>query len=387
VGRRDRLRIVDGGAQPAQALPLARIDGVAVTAAGAELPAFPGATIADVGVVEGEARAYTLTDRSRPGTLLIHGSSRVWEASAAVLPAGVNRVVRLPGGYLAVADRSAWSGPEVELAEAPLLQRFDGTVERTAPAPLPKDAAAMLREANRLRTGAGLPPLYGDPLISRAAANHSRYFVRNRYRGSENFHYERPGRPGFTGEDSAERCAAVGALCSGEIGLQFGGAGAGAVRAWTATAFHSLPLADPETASAGAGAVRGGPAVMDFGAARNVQLQPFGFPVGRTSADLAYDAENPDPVDACRAARQRIRAPLGTTVHLFLPAVERRVQAARLEVRPHRGRPLKGCTLRELRTISFLPGAPLRARTRYDVRATYTFAGRREVLRWSFRTR
>jgi hypothetical protein len=239
----------------------------------------------------------------------------------------------------------------------------------------------MVDEANRMRAGAALPPLVADAAISQASANHSRYWTLNRPSSSLGlgYHSETRGRPGFTGSDPGERCAAVGTECGSEI-MYPGRTGAAAARGWIATIYHRPLLMDPAAHIVGAGQVGEGPAVMNGGrSAEYWQVAPIGYPRGLYDGDLSFSGEVPDPGSSCKRKEvaQRITAPYGTAVTLFVPPY---ATAKMLSVAPAGGRPIAGCRLDE----AFVPDDPLLPGTTYTATGTWGEAAR--PFSWDFRT-
>src|SRR5436190_10381332 len=147
----------------------------------------------------------------------------------------ITRVVATDGGVVAFSDE--WREPRV--LPLPIRMLWHAGPVTDAPfstGPLTETSTRWLTDANRLRAQAGLPPLLGDPSISTAAENHSRYWTLNVPTTESTAHAEKPGAPGFTGADPSARCAYAGApaFC-GEI--MYSAGVANPVAAWSATVF------------------------------------------------------------------------------------------------------------------------------------------------------
>ncbi len=207
---------------------------------------------------------------------------------------------------------------------------------------LPPDGAQMLARANLFRADAGLPPLTGDPTISQASSNHSRYTALNPGKGEDSpGHFEQPGRPGFTGYSPPDRCQAVGTSCNSEV--MFGGSD-DPVAGWLATPYHRPLVGSPEQGVVGAATAPGGAAIMNGGGAQNVLISPFGYPNGRWRGDDGFSGESPDPVETCKGSGQNISYPVGITVSLYLPTESLSVDQMTVRARKD-GRKLPGCLL------------------------------------------
>jgi hypothetical protein len=196
---------------------------------------------------------------------------------------------------------------------------------------LPDDARGLIARADLFRADAGLPPLTGDTLISRAAHNHSAYTAAHPDElAGLSAHNETPGKSGFTGYTPFERCVAVGTSCGGEVMYS---PVTDPVGGWLATVYHrGLPGA-PQSGIVGGGKVDGGWFVMDAGADQNFLIQPFGYPVGRWRGEEGFSGEVPDPIEVCQEGGQPISYPVGIAVTLFIP--DRWGTVERIQVRRH----------------------------------------------------
>lgn len=316
------------------------------------------------------------------GHVLSRYSAVFWAPTALTYPTGVNQIVQVDGGLVAVSDE--WEGRCSQSASGSSHLAFSGgsvpPLSSTTTG-LNATAAGMVDRANHFRAEADLPPLLGDPLISKAAENHSRYWTLNAPPSESEplaYHSEMPGAPGFTGATMSERCSAVGATCNGED--MFGGAGAEAVDWWVASAYHRPLLMSPAALLVGAAQVPGGPAVMDGEQAAGVLVGPVGFPVGSYDGPLEFFGEAPDPTQACAQAEQPVSWPLGTAVTVFIPGGI----IPQFTVTPVGGKPLAGCQLQNI----FLPAAPLTPGTTYMVRALWqpTPEMDPQAVSWKFAT-
>ncbi len=105
---------------------------------------------------------------------------------------------------------------------------------------LPGRAAAQQEEGlealNGMRKAAGLTPVRLNPLLSRGAAGHAGYLVRNKMRG----HEQQAGRPGFTGRLPTQRARQAGYLAAGvsENLTQGAGTAAGSVEDLMTAIYH-----------------------------------------------------------------------------------------------------------------------------------------------------
>lgn len=214
---------------------------------------------------------------------------------------------------------------------------------------LEADTRGILDRANQFRADAGLPPLTGDALVSRAARNHSLYTSLN---GAEadslSAHDEVEGRPGFSGGHFTTRCAFVGTACIEEI--MYSHREMDPVAGWLATPFHRALLGSPESGVVGAARVDGGAWVAEFRRQANLLIRPLGFPSGRWRGAAGFAGEIPDPVARCNEAGQPIAYPVGIAVALYSPVPYgysfNPGPVTKIEVR-RRGssQPLPGCLL------------------------------------------
>lgn len=248
--------------------------------------------------------------------------------------------LKLQGGATNVVDTGdslvAWNEGSIYVHEGALPQLALEIGSLSA------DARRLIARANLFRADAGLPPLTGDALVSQAAHNHSAYSALNpdEMKGLA-AHYETPGKAGFTGGTSSERCAAVGASCGGEVMFS---PTQDPVGGWLATPYHRRLPGAPQAGVVGAGEVEKGWAVMNGGELHNVLVRPFGYPVGRWRGDEGFSGETPDPVQVCNEAGKAIDYPVGITVSFYLPREAGDV--TRIEVRKEGDpTPLPGCLL------------------------------------------
>ena len=259
----------------------------------------------------------------------------------------------------------------------------------TASGPLSATLTGWLGIANGFRGSMGLPPLVGDPLMSQAAENHSRYSQLNR--GGDSFHDETPGKPGYTGSSPLERCQAVGAACNGAEIVYSDGMDR-PVEGWIATLYHRFLLLNPLNVFIGGGRVSGGSSVMDglsafsFAGENGFLVTPVEFPTGRYDGDLSFSGETPDPADACKQVGQPVTQPYGTAVTAWVPAGT----LGPFTVAPLGGAPLAGCSLVQDGSASgsFVPEASLQPHTTYVARTTWTPNAQMgpRPLQWQFTT-
>jgi uncharacterized protein YkwD len=363
----DHWQLTDSGPQPVSLVPQV-MDGELV--AGIAGASFDGgqtsATDEPVVPVDGLAGAVLRRD-----AVYTRATAELWRPALS-LPAGVTHVLSQGSALVAVADGS-YLGNGLQSGQ---VYRHDGPLPApvTPLGPLEPAAQAMLDRANRLRADASLPPLVGDPAISRASMNHSRYWTLNPLPRGLSAHAETPGTPGFTGVSPGDRCAAVGAVCGGEI--LYAGRGPGeAVNGWVATIYHRFMLMSPTARVVGAGYVDGGPSVMNANSDGEYwQAAPIGYPRGTYRADLSFSGERPDPVVECADAGQRITWPLGAAVTLFGRG------DGPITVFPPGGRRLDGCQLDN----TFIPDDPLRPGTVYRAVGSWGDLARR--YEWTFKT-
>jgi uncharacterized protein YkwD len=275
----------------------------------------------------------------------------------------VNRVMAVDGGLVALHDR--WKDPDSLAPATPYFAFHTGAVPDLpfASGPLSATFTAWLQRANSLRAQAGLPPLLGDPAISAAADNHSRYWTQNPMATGLSVHRETPGKPGFSGVKPSDRCGTAGAepYC-GEV--MFDAGRREVIDGWVATLYHRFLIMDPTALLVGGGQVNGGPAVMDGGRGGGLLVGPVMFPFGRYDGDLEFSGEVPDPADECRRTGQQVSMPLGTAVSVWVPGG----RVSGLTVAPTGGPPLRGCTLDK----TFLPDDALTAGTTYQASAMWT---------------
>jgi hypothetical protein len=128
-----------------------------------------------------------------------------------------------------------------------MLAAFASNAPSSAAATSEPSAAILDAINTRYRLPMGLPAIAWDDLNAQAAANHVNYWNLNGTGAGFEMHDETPGKPGFTGVSSQDRCRAVGsrAACS-EIAYP-DTALAKAVPLWLNTPFHGLPLLTGKT--------------------------------------------------------------------------------------------------------------------------------------------
>lgn len=299
-----------------------------------------------------------------------------------------NSVLEVPGGQLTFYDfsnlnhsqysdgwlHSLYAGTDIftNQEKAPGLKQV-GNLE--------PDTQEMISQANLLRAEAGFPPLIGDSEISKASRNHVAYQMKH-FEG----HKETPGKEGFTGENSWDRCLFVGTSCGGEI-LSQGSFGKWAVNAWMTTSFHRDMIGHPAAGFVG-GAYKKGEkfwndvSVMNSGSGQGILTGPAPFPIGTWRGELGFYNESPDPGARCKGVPNTISKPYGTAVSLYLPGS---MQISNITVsEAGSGQALRGCIIEQ----AFIPDDELKPFTRYNVRAYYNegAGGSNQLIEWSFTT-
>lgn len=150
------------------------------------------------------------------------------------------------GGQSRCATARAGSGRDMRhrlLALVPILvvlASAPSASARQTDSPPSGDAARAIAwvDAN-FRRPLGLPDLTWNALIAKAAAAHAKYWTLNGY---GTFHEEVPGKPGFTGVEPWDRCAAAGAPDDcGEVAFS-GYQLPDAVVGWMDTPYHGEPF-------------------------------------------------------------------------------------------------------------------------------------------------
>lgn len=353
------FRVVDGALQAAEPdIPLYRTGALVV---GSGSISFDGgehwlanqamfSALGILGVIEGAPGQAPATGLYADGSLLVpHGDRLLTES-----PLKVDTSVESLGGVSSFdSGLVIWRASSIQVHDGGLLgwpASFGA---------LGADTQAMLARANLLRADAGLPPLIGDELISRASRGHAEWLRLNNTIG----HFQEPGTPGFTGREPSDRCVAAGTGCGGEVVHSIPGP-VGSVDGWAITPYHrGLPLGPGSSRVVGAAASTRAAVMNGGGRARTRLIGPVGFPNGRWRGALEWSgSETPDPVAACRSRGQTVTPNLGVTVTLYAPRDPQMVS-----VRPVGGAPMKGCLLGE----HFLPDDPMRAGTTYEATGTW----------------
>jgi hypothetical protein len=123
------------------------------------------------------------------------------------------------------------------------------------------EATLALERINHWRAWSGLSPLVRHPALDAAAQAHARYYFLNASDpdlAGMGLHREKPGNPGFTGEDILARAQAQGYRGSVNENIAFTGSLSAAAEAFLGTVNHRLPLLDPRYQHIGFGAVNEG---------------------------------------------------------------------------------------------------------------------------------
>ncbi|WP_038038404.1 CAP domain-containing protein [Thermorudis peleae] len=188
-----------------------------------------------------------------------------------------------------------------------MLMVLMSTLAQAPPPTRADDAAtAVLQRLNWYRAWLGAPPLQRDPALDAAARAHLAYLQQNQGDPSLTglgLHREQPGKPGYTGDTSADRAKAQG--YGGDVvteDLALGADVADALDWFLATVEHRLPLLDPRIRDIGFGWGQVGTnsaVVFDMGAPSwSTTATPAWvvWPVdGATGVAPAFDGEVPDP--------------------------------------------------------------------------------------------
>ena len=281
-------------------------------------------------------------------------SPSLFAATAARWPAGaapVNRVLATDGGFVALHDE--WRRPLVTQSSFNMLWHPGPATDLPfSTGPLSGLFSDWLTEANKFRAQAGLAPLVGEPSISAAAENHSRYWTLNTPSAGLSVHDEQPGTPGFTGVDPAARCAATGtpSPCSSEVSSSL----TDAVGWWASSVYHRFLIMAPTALFVGGGRVSGGPAIMNGGQSGGLLVGPVMFPRGTYDGPASFSYEHP----TCDGGLQP-PDPLGPAISVWVPGGT----LSGFTLSPAGGQPLPACTLSAGSVL--LPAHPL-------ARGTYT---------------
>jgi RTX calcium-binding nonapeptide repeat (4 copies) len=312
------------------------------------------------------------------GRIATRWSSWLFRATALAVPytAGLTHRVVDAGDRIV-----AWDEQHVWLHAGP-LPPFPQSVGQ-----LEADTRAMVDRVNVFRADAGLPPIVGDAMISRASRNHSQYTVLNDVsRAGLSAHEETPGNPGFTGIEPWDRCAAVGTTCHSEV--MFSQYAEDPVGGWLATPFHRFVPGSPTAGTVGAGRVPDGWSTMNGGEPAGILVDAYGYPNGRWRGEAGFGGEVPDPVETCAASDQSIAYPVGIAVSLYAPSTgpDGFPAVSRIAVRRRSGgMPLPGCLIRGLdNSAQFVLDDPLTHGETYDVEGDWAAGDVLRTLRWSF---
>ncbi|GBD19848.1 hypothetical protein HRbin28_00285 [bacterium HR28] len=123
------------------------------------------------------------------------------------------------------------------------------------------EATEVLERINRWRGWAGLIPLTRHPALEAAAQAHANYYrlnIGDPDLAGMGLHREKPGNPGFTGEDILARARAQGYEGSVNENIGLTGSLSASVNAFLGTVNHRLPLLDPRYQHIGFGTVNEG---------------------------------------------------------------------------------------------------------------------------------
>jgi hypothetical protein len=252
-----------------------------------------------------------------------------WPLQAGGAP--INRVIAMDGGFVALHD--GWRQPLVTQSSFSLLWHPGPVADLPfATGPLSPLFTSWLTEANGFRAQAGLPPLVGDPAITAASENHSRYWAMNVPAAGMDVHSEYAGTPGYTGQSPSQRCAATGAFCVSEVSTSL----TDAVGWWTSSVYHRFLTMAPTALYVGGGRAPGGPAIMNGGQTGGLLVGPVVFPRGTYNGPSTFSYEFPE----CESKPQ-VTDPLGPAVSVWVPGGT----LSGFTLSPAGGQPLAACTM------------------------------------------
>jgi hypothetical protein len=296
-------------------------------------------------------------------------SAALWSGTGLTYPdKTVNRVIQTDAGLVAVYDQFKDQSVDSFGSNAVrYLGWHSGAVPDAPPStgPISATLTGWLQRANQLRGTAGLPPLVGDPRISQASENHSRYWTLNSPDPTNplSLHNETPGTPGYTGFAAFQRCDAVGATCGGEI--MYGAGVTQPIDGWAASLYHRGLILNPKALVVGGAQVPGGPAVMNNGTdSGGLVVAPIMYPSGRYDGDLSFSGEVPDPRQACAQDGQPLTRAMGVVISIWVPGGD----TSGFTLTPAGGAPMHGCT----QLHSFIPDGSLQPGTTYTATVVWT---------------
>lgn len=160
-----------------------------------------------------------------------------------------------------------------------------GTVARAAD-DLETQRTAALARINQWRAAIGVPPITRHPALDQSAQAHARYYQLNNGSGGVGIHDEKPGLPGFTGEDFFARAQAAG-YPSRTINENMGLTGnqLTSLDWYITTINHRLTILDPRYIHIGFGVITD---------SVKVDVIDLGTPDWNTTTDPAWEQWPPD---------------------------------------------------------------------------------------------
>ena len=261
-------------------------------------------------------------------------------------------------------------------------------VPRPKPAPVAIEQRVK-RLVDRYRAAAGLPPVVLDAKLSRSCMEHAEYMRLNR--DSEamaglNAHHQRPNLPGATAGGAA--CGKAADLFPGVSDLEV------AVDAWMSGLYHRRPILTPTLEAIGVGYAR-----LDDGSYMAALMfvdrkdpdAPANWPIAypadnQRDIPLEFGDEVPNPVPG----GGRGGYPITIQFPPFDPVTGVRATLVDANAKPvafHLSDPEHPATsFGQYGVICLIPKAPLRPRSRYEVRVDATWKAKPASWRWSFTT-
>ena len=251
------------------------------------------------------------------------------------------------------------------------------------------DAATVLERLNAHRKAAGLEAVAFDPALSKGAAAHAAYLLRNVDDPSTQglgLHSEDPRLPGYTKDGEKAGKAAV---------IFLGKEGPDAVEGWVGSLLHRIPLLQSRLKKVGYGAVRGGPAgvtvVLDatngMGVGRDAPVVIYPAD-GQKDVPLAFTPEIPDPIPESEDKK----AGYPVTAIFSEGALVKDVKAS---LKEGEGRELAiwlsspekpAAADYQRNTVGLIAREPLKPSTTYTVAIAARVTGKPWVKTWSFTT-
>jgi uncharacterized protein YkwD len=162
-----------------------------------------------------------------------------------------------------------------------------------------KDQLEALEYLNDIRVKAGLNKIKLNPFMSKAAENHAKYIeINHRVNTGASAHFEKAGDPEFTGNAVGERVRVVGGGTGANEVISFIKPGSiDGIKSWLSTAYHRVPLTNPNTFEIGLGKY-GGTIVgitTEIGDDGGVTVYPYN---GMTEVGIGfYGEEDPNPLE------------------------------------------------------------------------------------------